>query len=329
MEYRKLGSSPLVVSTVGFGAWGIAGGPMWGSQDERDSIKALHAAVDAGITFFDTAEVYGDGYSEEVLGRAFGKGGKRIVVATKVSPSNLEPEALVRSCEASLRRLRRETIDLYQIHWPPRGTAPDSVIETFGRLVDAGKIRCAGVSNFGPADLAPYPAGLFVSNQVAYSVAFRAVEHSVLPATIGRSMSAIAYSPLLHGILTGDYRTADEVPAGRGRTRHFSSSRTDVRHGEPGHEEALFALIDAMRALAAEAGVCVRELAVAWVASRPGVATVLAGSRTAAQAVENAAVADVKVEPEILDRLTSASEPLRTALGPNPDMWQSESRVGV
>ena len=327
MEYRRLGTSDLEVSSVGFGCWGISGGSMWGEQDEADSMEALHAAVDAGITFFDTAEAYGDGYSEEVIGRALGDRRDSIVLASKVSPAHLEPKALRAACEASLGRLRTDYLDLYQIHWPdPPGDA-DDVAETLARLRDEGKIRYAGVSNFGPKDLARYPDDLFVSNQLAYSIAFRAIEYALKRPTLERGMGIIGYSTLLHGILTGRYAHADEVPEGRARTRHFSSSREQVRHAEAGHEETLFTLIGEIRGIAGDAGRTVREVAMLWVLAQEGVATILGGARDAAQAQTNAEVADLSLAPEHLDRLTRASEPLKEAMGPNPDMWQTESRV--
>lgn len=327
MEYRKLGTSDLNVSTIGFGCWGISGGAMWGEQDEAESIRALEAAVDHGITFFDTAEGYGDGYSEELIGRALAPRRSEVIIATKVSPSNLAPESLRASCEASLRRLQTDVVDLYQIHWPTPPGRPDEVAETLIRLRNEGKIRWAGVSNFGPHDLAPYPADLFVSNQLAYSAAFRAIEYSVLGASTDRSMSIIAYSTLLHGVLTGKYRSADDVPPGRARTRHFSSRRDQARHGETGHEHSLFELVGELAVIAEEAGTGVREVAMRWVLAQPGVATVLAGSRNEAQATSNAAVGEMALAPELVERVTAASEPLKEAMGPNPDMWQRESRV--
>jgi aryl-alcohol dehydrogenase-like predicted oxidoreductase len=327
MEYRKLGTGDLQVSAIGFGCWGISGGSMWGEQDEADSINALNAAVDSGINFFDTAEGYGDGYSEELVGRALAGRRDSIILATKVSPQNLAPSALRESCEASLRRLQTDHVDLYQIHWPnPPGDA-DEIVKTFEKLRKEGKIRYLGVSNFGPKDLERYPDDLFVSNQLSYSIAFRAIEYSLLDASVSRGMSIIAYSTLLHGILTGQFKNADEVPVGRARTRHFSSERDGTRHGEPGQERSLFALIDEMREVADEAGMSVREVAMLWVLSRKGVATILAGSRTPAQAETNAAVADRSLSRAHLERLERASAPLKTALGPNPDMWQTDSRV--
>jgi aryl-alcohol dehydrogenase-like predicted oxidoreductase len=202
------------------------------------------------------------------------------------------------------------------------------VAETLVTLQDEGKIRYAGVSNFGPTDLARYPDGLFVSDQIAYSVAFRAVEYEIRDACTDRGISLIAYSSLLHGILTGKFNTADDVPAGRARTRHFSADREGPRHDEPGHEETLFALVDRIRSLAAESGLQPKDVAMHWVMAQPGVATVLAGCRTAEHAKANAATMDVSVSEEVINQLTGASESLKKAMGSNPDMWMTESRVG-
>ena len=327
METRRLGSSDLRVSVVGFGCWGIAGGAMWGDQDERQSVDSLLAAVDSGITFFDTAEGYGDGYSEEIVGKALAARRADVVIATKVSPSNLTPDALRRSCEGSLRRLRTDSIDLYQIHWPSPPGNPDDVVETMEALRSEGKIRYVGVSNFGPSDLSRYPDGLFVSNQIAYSLAFRATEYSINSESIRRGMGLITYSSLLHGVLTGRFAGADDVPAGRARTRHFSATREQVRHDEPGHENELFRLIDRLRAIAAEHDLEPRIAAILWVMAQRGVATVLAGSRTVEQAVDNASIPTYTLPPAAIDALTAASDTLKRDMGPNPDMWQTESRV--
>ena len=327
MEIRRLGSSDLRVSVVGFGCWGIAGGAMWGDQDERQSIHSLLAAVDNGINFFDTAEGYGDGYSEEIVGKALAARRADVVIATKVLPSNLAPDALRRSCEESLRRLRTDRIDLYQIHWPSPPGDTDDVVETMQTLQRQGKIRYVGVSNFGPSDLSCYPDGLFVSNQIAYSLAFRATEYSINPESIRRGMGLITYSSLLHGVLTGKFGSADEVPAGRARTRHFSGTREQVRHDEPGHEDELFRLVERLKAISAEHGLEPRVAAILWVMAQPGVATVLAGSRTVDQAIDNASIPTHGLPASALAALTAASDGLKRDMGPNPDMWQSESRV--
>lgn len=327
MQYRRLGNSSLEVSAIGFGCWGIAGGPMWGQQDESDSIHALQTALDHGVTFFDTAEAYGAGYSEEVVGKALRGRRRDAIIATKVLPTNLDAQGLRNACEISLRRLSSDYIDLYQIHWPNPDSDPDAVVTTLAALRDEGKIRQVGVCNFGPPDLARYPDGLFVSNQFAYSLLFRAPEYALVPATVKRSMSIISYSSLLHGILGGTFRTADDVPPARARTRHFSGRREEARHGEAGHEKRTFETLASIRDFADELGIPERELAVKWVMAREGVASVLVGSRTSVQASQNAALGDASLDAAVVARLDELTAQLKDEMGPNPDMWQADSRI--
>lgn len=327
MQYRVIGESDLSVSVIGYGCWGIAGGPMWGRQDEKVSIRALQTALDAGINFFDTAELYGSGYSEEVLGKALNARRDQAIIASKVLPTNLDRESLVTACENSLSRLGMETIDLYQVHWPEPPGEPDEVVETLISLRDAGKVRYFGVSNFGPVDLARYPEKLFVSNQVAYSLLFRASEYVVNPETVERGMSILTYSSLLHGILAGQMKSADDVPENRARTRHFSMAREFTRHGEAGHEELTFRTLGQIRQVADETGIKIREIALRWLMSKPGVASVLVGSRSPEQARSNAEIGAENLDDELVAKLDEITEPLKEAMGPNPDMWQSESRI--
>lgn len=328
MQYRKVGNSDLSVSVIGFGCWGIAGGEMWGPQNESDSVAALQAAADSGITFFDTAEAYGDGYSEEITGRALASRRSSVVIATKVGPTHLEAKDLTTACEQSLSRLGTDRIDLYQIHWPEPEANFDEVAATLVRLREAGKIRYVGVSNFDESDLAPYPDDLFVSNQMSYSLAFRAIEFSVIPCCKARGLSIIPYSVLLHGVLAGRFESADDVPVSRARTRHFGSTREQTRHGEQGHEELLFSTVAKIHSIAGDAGLPMRTLAILWIASQPSVATIPVGSRTEAQALSNAAVGDLSLDNETMARLSDATESLKQEMGPSPDMWASPGRIG-
>jgi len=172
MRYRKLGRSDLKVSVVSMGCWAIVGDRTWGPQDESEALAAIQASVDAGVNFFDTAEGYGNGRSEELLGRALGDRRNEVVIATKVSRAHLKPEALRESCEASLRRLRTERIDLYIVHWPSRQVPFEETWRTMEELQRQGKVRVLGVSNFATGDLTdllevgrpeadqlPYPGG--------------------------------------------------------------------------------------------------------------------------------------------------------------------------
>jgi myo-inositol catabolism protein IolS len=328
MIYRKLGRSGVEVSAIALGCWGLCSDPMWGETDERDAVATVRAAVDRGVTLFDTAEAYGAGQSEERLGKALKGIRDRVVVATKVSTGNCAPADLERSCEASLRRLQTDSIDLYQIHWPMTpGLSLAAALSTMERLRDSGKIRLIGVCNFGVGNLAEIPdPSIIVSDQLPYSLLWRALEFEIFPRCGDLGLGTLTYSTLLHGLLSGKYRSADEFPADRARTRHFSRRRPQTRHGHEGFEELTFGTIRRIQALCDDAGLPMARAALAWAVARPGVTSVLAGARAPAQMAENAAAADGAPEA-LLDALTAAGEDLKSALGPDPDMWQSPGRT--
>ena len=327
MLYRKLGQTDIEVSAIAMGTWSIVSGRMWGEQDEGESHAAVRAAIDAGINLFDTAEGYGDGRSEQVLGKALAGVRDRAVIATKASSSNLAPDKLVAACEASLKRLNTDRIDLYQIHWPDYNVPFTDTFGAMQRLRDHGKIRAIGVSNFGPQDLHD---GLAVcrieSNQLAYSLLFRAAEFDVQPICVEHNIGILCYSPLMHGMLAGKFASAAAVPDERARTRHFSSRRPQTRHGEAGCEDETFAAISAIGAIAKRLGAPMERVALAWLIHQPAVASVIAGLRNAQQAQTNAAAADLALSNDVIAELSEATEPLKQKLGPNLDMWQSEPR---
>lgn len=327
MRYRRLGNTELQVSILALGCWALAGDFTWGPQDEEESVRTILAALDAGINFFDTAEAYGDGRSEEILGKALEGRRDSVVLATKVSPAHLRRDQVVEACEASLRRLRTDRIDLYQIHWANREVPFSETAEALVRLCEAGKIRAVGVSNFGVQDLADLSREVpIVSNQLPYSLLWRAVEYEILPFCRSRGVAVLAYSPLLHGLLTGKYRSADEVPPQRARTRHFSSQRPYVRHGEEGCEELTFQTIANIGDLCSELGQPMGRVAIAWVLAQDGVTAAIVGARRPQQIQELVSAADLELPDPVIDRLNQLTHPLKERLGRNPDMWQSESR---
>jgi aryl-alcohol dehydrogenase-like predicted oxidoreductase len=336
MKYVKLGNTDVSVSVLAMGCWALGGGAVWGRQDEADSLATVHAALDMGVNFFDTAEGYDD--SEEVLGRALAGRRHQAVIATKVSRANLSDEEIRKACESSLRRLKTDVIDLYQIHWPSRVVPLAETAEALERLRADGKIRAAGVSNFGVRDLADLPAphlpsgrfeegaGLFVTDQLPYSLLWRAIEYEIRDKCRAAGVGILAYSPLAEGLLTGKYASAEDVPAGRARTRHFSSHRPGVRHGEPGCEEETFAAVERIRRVGERAGEPMARLALAWVLAQPGITAVIAGARRPEQIRHNARAVDLELSAEVIGELDAATEALKRKLGPNPDMWQSQSR---
>ncbi|RMF76510.1 MAG: aldo/keto reductase [Chloroflexi bacterium] len=327
MQYRKLGQTDIDISVVSMGCWQIVGGDWWGAQDEADSLAAIDAALDVGINFFDTAEGYGAGGSEEVLGKALEARRDKAIVATKVSRANLAADDLRAACERSLRRLRTDYIDFYQIHWPSRDVPFEESMTVLQELKQQGKVRAIGVSNFGPQDMIDMLAlGRYEGNQIPYNLLWRSPEYEIQPICVEHNISILPYSPLNQGLLTGKFASADEVPDSRARTRQFASDRADAGHGEPGCEEAMFAAIDELRTISDELERPMAHIALAWLLHQPAVDSVIAGARNPQQVIENAAAADLTLSDDMLKRLDEITAPVKTHLGSNVDMWASESR---
>ena len=322
MQLRQLGNSSLMVSPIAVGFWGIVGGDYWGAQDERDTIDAVHAALDAGINFFDTAEGYGDGYSEDMLGRALGSRRDQAIIATKVSQTNLAPADIRAACERSLKRLNTDVIDLYQVHWPNRNIPFEDSMATLLELQAAGKIRVIGVSNFGKLDMPDMLRyGRYDANQLPYSLLWRTLEFDIQPQCVANNIGILPYSPLNQALLVDRYRSADEMPYHRTRTRHFRPDRRDSRHGTPGYEDETFAALDGIREVCADIGEQMVHVALAWLLHKPAVASVLAGARNPEQVESNAYAGSLALSDETMARLDAATDELKTKLGPDPDMW--------
>jgi myo-inositol catabolism protein IolS len=328
MQYRKLGTTGLDVSVIALGCWPFAGGEYWGETDDAVSIATVHAALDAGINFFDTAEGYEEGKSERVLGEALiGRRGEAIV-ATKVNASNLRPDDIVTACDRSLANLQMDYVDLYQIHWPNHDVPLADSVGTLQRLKEQGKIRAIGVSNFAVQDLNDVTALTHIeTDQLPYSLFWRVIEKQVQPLLVEKGIGIICYSPLAQGLLTGRYTNADAVPEGLTQSRWYSSERPLAGHGEPGVESEVFQAIDELRALAEEAGLSMATMALAWVKSRPAVTSFLVGARTPEELSWNLPVADVELPAELIARLDAATADIKDKLGENPDMWAVPGRM--
>jgi len=336
METRPCGKAGLRLSVLGVGCWEFGGSDYWGPQSQAEADAVVRRALDLGVNYFDAAESYNDGRSEETLGRAFrGLPRDRLVVGTKVSPANTAPAVLVEHCEASLRRLGTDHIDLYMVHWPitPRnvGRSPcpsaSDAFATLMRLQGQGKIRHIGVSNFGVARVEEaLAAGAAVAaSQLCYSLLARAIEYEILPHCRKRGIGVIAYLALMQGLLTGKYRTLEDVPPQHRRTRHFDGRRpgTPCRHGEPGAESEVNAALESIRRIGQECGLSMSDLALKWAMAQPGIACVLAGCRTPARIEANAKAAAAPLPPEVVERLSAATAALKEKLGPNFDYWQN------
>jgi aryl-alcohol dehydrogenase-like predicted oxidoreductase len=286
METRLLGNSDLRITPIGFGAWAIGGSGWefaWGAQDDRDSVAAIREAVDAGVNWIDTAAVYGLGHSEEVVARALEGVRDRPYVFTKCSMvwdehrrigHRLKADSIRRECEASLRRLRVEAIDLYQIHWPD----PDADIEegwaTLAALKKEGKVRYIGVSNFNVEQMQRAQAiAPITSLQPRYSLLHREIEAEILPFAARQNIGVIAYSPMASGLLTGAMtreRIAD-LPADDWRKHHpdFQEPRL--------HRNLM--LVRLLRAIGGLHGRTPAEVTIAWVLHNPAVTGAIVGAR--------------------------------------------------
>jgi aryl-alcohol dehydrogenase-like predicted oxidoreductase len=331
LEHRPAGTSGIELSVLGIGAWSFGGdeGDYWGAQDQGDAEAVVGAALDAGINYFDSAEVYNDGRSEIALGRALGARRAEAIVGTKVSPENTAPDTLRARCEASLRRLGTDYIDIYMVHWPVTDRPVEEALEALAGLQRAGKIRAIGVSNFGVHDLGEaarlavaHGTGLAI-DQLYYNLLSRAIEIGVLPLCRQLGVGVIGYMPLQQGLLSGKYATPTDVPPMRARTRHFSGARPRSRHGGPGAEREIFVALDGIRGVAEGLGVSMAELSLAWAIARPGITCTLVGMRNPAQLAGNLAAARLTLAPEVIAELDRITAPVLQALGPDPDYWES------
>lgn len=321
MKKRKLGKTDITVSTVALGCMAFTGDSNWGPQDEQDSIKTVRAALDAGITFFDTAESYAGGKTEEILGKALGSDRKRVVVASKVAAAHLGMADIIHSCEKSLKRLGTDYLDLYQIHWPNRDIPIAETMGALQMLKSQGKIRAIGISNYGAEDIETVLEYSVASNQMAYNLLFRGIEYSILPKCKKNEIGILSYSSLAQGLLSGKYQSADDFPEGRARTKLFASERKDSRHGGTGCEALVFAAIDRIRDICIQIGEPMADVALAWLIAQPGITSVIAGGRTAKQALENARGANLELSTEVLDMLNTVTEDVKVFLGDDADPW--------
>lgn len=314
MTTRKLGTRGPEITRIGLGTWAIGGSGWrygWGSQDDADSISVIHEALDLGINWIDTAAVYGLGHSEEVVGRALKGRRDKVLLATKCgrkgkpdgSPleSVLDAESIRAELEDSLRRLKTDHIDLYQVHWP----VPDHLIEEawteIARAVKAGKVRWAGVSNFSPSQMQRIQGILPITSlQPPYSMLKRDIEKEILPFCRANGIGVICYSPMQMGLLSGTFS----------RERVASLAHDDLRGTNPYFTEPALtrnlALVEKLRPIAAGRGRSVGELAVAWVLAQPGVTAAIVGGRRTGQARELAGAADWVLSPEELAAVASA-----------------------
>jgi aryl-alcohol dehydrogenase-like predicted oxidoreductase len=326
---RALGTTGLDITTVGFGAWATGGGDWafgWGPQDDAASIAAIHHAVSLGVNWIDTAAAYGLGHSEEVVGQAVRSlpAGERPFVFTKcglrwdesdrlAQPKRIShPDSIPRECDASLRRLGLDVIDLFQFHWPDESGVP--VEESWGAMVELvtqGKVRAIGVSNFDVARLERCEAVRHVDSlQPPFSAIRRDVAVAEIPWCVAHRTGVVVYSPMQSGLLTDRFSVArvEQLAAGdwRRRSPEFQAPRL----------QANLALRDALGPIAAKRGVSVGALAVAWTLAWPGVTGAIVGARSPEQVDGWIAAASLKLDASDLDAVASAISGTGAGSGP-------------
>jgi aryl-alcohol dehydrogenase-like predicted oxidoreductase len=339
LPVRRCGASDLSLPILGVGCWAFGGGDYWGPQSQGDVDAVVRHALDHGCNFFDTAEAYNGGASEIALGAALRSlPRERAIICTKVSPHHTAPRTLVAHCEASLRRLGTDYIDLYMVHWPitaqsirhftSEAVATPSVPAAFAALDElrrAGKIRHIGVSNFGRAQLLEaLGTGVPIAvNELPYSLLARAIELDILPLCRARGVGVLGYMALLQGVLSDRYVHLADLPESRRRTRHFSSASTPrSRHGLPGAEAETAAALAAIRGVARRLGLATAELALKWACAREGLTSSLCGARNVAALDEILRAVAEPLAPAVVAELDALTQPLLAALGPSFDYYE-------
>jgi aryl-alcohol dehydrogenase-like predicted oxidoreductase len=328
MEYRKLASSDLDISAISFGAW-AAGGWMWGGTEKNDAIRAIRKAYDLGVSSIDTAPIYGQGTSEEIVGEAI-KGLRRdkVQILTKYGMrwdlakgdfafksadtkgkgidiyKYAGAKSIIKECEDSLRRLGTDYIDLYQIHWPDPTTPIEETMGTVARLIEQGKVRHAGVCNYNTGQLKEAQKYVdIVSNQVPYSMVKRDIEEDVVPYCLEQNISILAYSPLERGLLTGKMEPGHVFQQGDHRAELYFFTDENIKRTS--------AFLDEIRPLAAEKGATLAQLVLRWTIEQPGITIALAGARNERQSVENAGAININLSSEELAFISRKLKRLR------------------
>ena len=317
MKYRQLGNTDLRVSTITFGAWAI-GGWMWGGTERKDALEAILASYDYGVTSIDTAPIYGQGLSEEIVGQALRSlPREKVQILTKFgmrwdqSKGDLAfsstdnaghpidiykyagKESIIKECEDSLRRLGTDYIDLYQIHWPDSTTPVAETMEALAHLLRQGKIRAAGVSNYSADLMAEAEKTLsLASNQVPYSMVEKSIEQELVPYCLKHNKSIIAYSPMQRGLLTGKIRPDHVFAPGDHRPNTVFFQPENIRRIDD--------FLDRLQPLAHSRNAEISQLVLRWTVEQPGITIALAGARNKQQAIQNAKAAYLALTPEDL-----------------------------
>jgi aryl-alcohol dehydrogenase-like predicted oxidoreductase len=320
MEYKQLGGSGLKVPALSFGTGTFGGGNdffrAWGSSDVAEASRLIDICLEAGVNLFDTADVYSNGMSEEILGKAISGRRDNVLISTKATfrmregPNDLGSSRhhLIRACEASLRRLNTDYIDIYTMHGFDALTPVEETLRTLDDLVQTGKVRYIACSNFSGWHLMKslavsekYGWSRYVAHQAYYSLIGREYEWELMPLALDQKVGTIVWSPLGWGRLTGKIRRNQPLPAG-------SRLHRTADQGPPVSDESLYKVVDALDEVATETGKTVAQIALNWLSQRPTVASVIIGARDESQLRQNLGADGWKLTEEQVTKLDAASE---------------------
>ncbi|MBN2616643.1 MAG: aldo/keto reductase [Bacteroidales bacterium] len=331
MEYRKLANSDLKLSVITFGAW-AAGGWMWGGTEQNDSINAIHAAYELGVTSIDTAPAYGQGKSEEIVGEAIkGIPRDKLQIVTKYglrwdttqgefffnSVDNngkaidmhryAGKDGVIKECEDSLRRLGTDYIDLYQIHWADPTTPIQETMEAVAKLIEQGKVRYAGVCNYNVDQMKEAEKYVpLVSNQVPYNMIRRDIEKELVPHILETGKSILAYSPMERGLLTGKMKPGHVFAEGDHRATLPYFTDENIKRTD--------AFLEKIKPLAEEKKASLGQLVLRWTLEQPGITIALVGARNPKQSTQNAAAANIHLNQEETSYITNELNKLKLDL---------------
>lgn len=321
MEKRRLGQSGVEVSVFGLGTWPM-GGAWWGGTDDTESERTIHRALELGVTLFDTAEGYGDGHAEEVLGRALAGRRDQAVIADKVAPDHFQPEQIEAAFEASCRRLQTDHIDIYYLHWPNIDVPIGAAMGTLEKLRTAGRIRAIGVSNFTADEMrAAGEHGRIDVLQPPYNLFWRFIESDQIPYCQEHDIGIMTYSSLAQGLLTGTMKAKTTFTEGDNRPSTVLFQPDIYQRCLEGAEE--------LKPIANRAGVTLSQLALSWLVGRPGVSTALVGARTVAEIEENVEGLPWDVSADDLEAANQAGAAVFASLPRVPDMFQTWTRSDI
>ncbi|MDQ3392787.1 MAG: aldo/keto reductase [Bacteroidota bacterium] len=330
MEYRDLGKSDIKLTEITFGAWAI-GGWMWGGADKKDALAAIRKSLEMGITSFDTAPVYGFGTSEDILGEALSGKRQEVQILTKFGLSwdtskgefyfdskdnsgkkvkihkYAGKNSIINECEQSLKRLKTDYIDLYQIHWSDSTTPIDESMEAIYSLMKEGKVKAVGVCNYSAAQMKEANDAVpLASNQVPYSMVLRDIEEEVVPFALKNNIGILAYSPLQRGLLTGKITKDYKFEEG--------DHRPNTSHFKPHNLEKTNNFLNSIKPLADDKGATLAQIVINWTIHQPGITSALVGARNARQVEENAKARQIKLSQEEMEFINNKLNDLKLTL---------------